>query len=897
MKRTIITIIMIAMLALTFGQFIIPASSARQENHIPAAEITDPNHGANVFGVIEIGIRATDRDGVEDIENVHVRIDEGEWKYADFIEADQEHKFYQAAWDTSTVDNGWHHIHARTYDGKNYSEVNMIGVQVGNEPPHNQVPRVEIMEPAMDETVSGEVEILLAAMDPDGNDELERVQIRVGDGEWLNTEFMGLEGNHSWWSRTWNTAEFENGVYHLRARAWDGGDEHSDVDVVEVVVHNGEENHIPEAKIVEIQQGATVSGVVQVFIRASDANGRDDVEKVMVRIDELYWNEAEFHRNGDAEEVSIWIYDWNTTPFEDGEHHISAKAFDQEDDSEADVIGVIVDNIEENHRPVAEIVEIQQGATVSGVVEVWIRAADANGMDDIEHVFVWIDDNEWQNATFVRNGEGHSFWVYEWDTTAFENGEHHIWTIAYDGVDEGEENWVGVFVENIVENGIPKVEIIEPGRGAQLHGVVRVSVAASDPDGNDHLEMVFVRIDNGEWQNATFHDHENGNAVWIIEWNTSAVENGEHKIHAIAFDGEDESEVHAVGVLVHNEIHENHPPTARIIDVEPIIDGHLQGVVNVWIRVSDLDGLDEIVLVEARIDEGPWQPARQVAHDREFTLWSYVWDTTTVRDGRHLISARAADGESLSRVSTENYMVRQANDDEPHHDERFSRLDETWENIYEKPIESGIENGTVGAEMTISKDLGKPASNFVSYLPGMEMEMELVSDGRIDITVRGDFSTGKVVILNIDETMLDITNFEDIIVKFDGSEIDYSNVNVVLAEDGNEPIYCLTMGNDGLRVLIYIPHFSEHVITIESGSFISAPLTLAAEGSTVSFWIVAIIAGAVIVILLIVNVMRIGKREHRLIANDERIPGLSPMYNLMDRNFDDEEEPEDEWEF
>ena len=897
MKRILITIIMVAMLALTFGQFINPASSERQENHAPAAEIGDPNHEDIVSGVIEIDISASDHDGNNDIEIVQVRIDEGEWHNARFIQEIYEHLWYQFVWNTTTVDDGWHHIRARAYDGKNYSEVHNIGVQVNNEPPHNQVPRVEIIEPTMDETVSGEVHIVIAAMDPDGLEELERVQFCVGEGDWLNTEFVEVADNHSWWSRTWNTSAFENGEHRLRARAYDGGDEHSEVDVVEVIVHNAEENHLPTAKIVEMQQGATVSGVVRVFVRASDANGRDDIENVKVRIDELYWNEAEFHNNGDGEEVSFWIYDWNTTPFEDGEHHISVKAFDHQDDGEADVIGVIVDNIEENHKPVAEIVEIHQGATLSGVVEVWIKASDPNGIDDIEHVFVWIDEGEWQNATFFRNGEDHSIWVYEWDTTTVENGEHHIWTIAYDAVDEGEENWVGVIVENIVENQIPRAEIIEPGQGGRVHGIVRVSVAASDPDGNDGLEMVFVSIDEVEWQNATFLDNENENTVWIFEWNTSAVENGEHHIQTIAFDGEDESHVHTIGVIVHNEINENHPPRAEIIDVEPIVDGHLSGVVDVWIRVSDPDGLDEIVLVETRIDEGPWQATRQVAHEREFTLWSYAWDTTTVRNGRHVISARALDDDDISEVDTAEYMVRQADDDEPQHDERFSRIDETWENIYDEPITAGIENGTVGAEITISKDQGKTASNSIIYITGMEVEMGAVSDGRIDITVRGDFSSGKVLILNLDDTVLDITNLDDLVIKFDEVEVEFSNVNVVLAGNEDDPICCLTMGNDGLRLLIYIPHFSEHVITIESASFISVPMVLADEGSTGIFWIVAIIAGTVIVLLLIVNVLRIGRRDHKLIDNDERIPGLSPMYNLMDKNYDEEVELEDEWEF
>ena len=63
--------------------------------------------------------------------------------------------------------------------------------------------------------------------------------------------------------------------------------------------------------------------------------------------------------------------------------------------------------------------------------------------------------------------------------------------------------------------------------------------------------------------------------------------------------------------------------------------------------------------------------------------------------------------------------------------------------------------------------------------------------------------------------------------------------------------------------------------------------------------IIAIAAGILVVLLLFVNVLRLGKKKHKLIRKDERIPGLSPMYNLMDKDYGAEDEPEgeDEWEW
>jgi len=889
MKRTITMLAIMIVLSLAFGQFAAPASSAGRENHSPAVEIVEIHQGDTVDGVVKVWVKAGDEDGVEEIQNVQVKIDQGHWLNATFDEVDEHHSYWFYEWDTTTVGNGEHHIHARAFDRNGSGEMHGIGVNVQNGG-ENHIPRLEIVAPAMDTNVSGIVEILVAAMDPDGNDKLEWVKLKLEEGEWHNAEFKEVAEGHSWWVHTWNTTEYENGWYHLSAKAFDGVDD-SEVDVVEINVQNALPNHAPSAEIVEMHQGDTLSGIVDVWIRASDPDGMEDIDSVLVKIDEGDWRNAVFNHNGDV--ASFWIYEWDTTTIENGEHHIRALALDEGDDGEQDVIWVIVHNEPENHLPRAEFVEPVQGDRLNGIVEVVVGATDPDGNDDIEMVFVKIDEGEWHNATFNEEGEGHSFWVFEWDTTAVENGEHHIRAVAFDGVDDGEPDVIGVIVHNEPENQRPRVEITAPLQGDRINGVVEIEVAAMDPDGNDGLEMVYVRIDRGEWHNATFHDDAEGHSLWSFLWDTTTVDNGEHHIHAMAFDGEDESELHTIGVAVHNEIHVNQPPTAEIVDVWPIDNGVVKGIVTILVEAADPDGLDDIENVQVRINEHEWHMTRFEAVRGGVSLWSFRWDTTAVRDGEHTIWARAFDGEDHSMVDMKGILVLQDNGEPHQRDERHSRVDESWEDIYDDHIEAGIGEGSIGAEMTISKEGREAAANTITYLTGMVLEMEKVSAQRVDITVSGDFSEGKIMVLNIDDTVMDISNVDDLVFRFDGEVMELSNINLMLTEKGDKALYCLTVGNDGLRVLIYIPHFSEHVITIESKSFISTPMEVKSQEFMGTFAIVAIIAGIVVVLVLFTNVLRLGKKEHRLIPKDERIPGLSPMFNLMDREFDDEEDPEE----
>jgi hypothetical protein len=60
----------------------------------------------------------------------------------------------------------------------------------------------------------------------------------------------------------------------------------------------------------------------------------------------------------------------------------------------------------------------------------------------------------------------------------------------------------------------------------------------------------------------------------------------------------------------------------------------------------------EIIRVEVRIDEGDWQ----VIGDTPYS-WTYSWDTSTVRNGRHTIDARAYNGEQYSDITSVEVTV------------------------------------------------------------------------------------------------------------------------------------------------------------------------------------------------------------------------------------------------
>jgi major membrane immunogen (membrane-anchored lipoprotein) len=418
-------------------------------------------------------------------------------------------------------------------------------------------------------------------------------------------------------------------------------------------------NNPPHVKIEDPVPGEILSGNVTIWVRAWDADGNGQIEEVWIKINGGSLRNATYnHTDGDGQ---WWYYEWDTTEVADGWHHISAIAFDGIDYAD-DMIEIQVKNDSPNNPPHAEIREPSDGDTVSGVVHIWIRAWDDDGKEDVEAVLVKIDAGAWHEATFEKYEGEYSWWVFEWDTTSVANGWHAIYAKAWDGENHSAEDMIEVFVENPPENNPPGIEITHPKGGSILNGTVTIWMVAWDPDGNDQIQDVWVRIDGGSLLNATYNHTDSEGQWWYYEWDTTTVEDGWHHIKAIAFDGKDDA-IDVIEVIVDN-VEENNPPGIEI--VEPGHGDTVSGLVVIWMVAWDADGNDQIEDVWVRIDSGHRSNATYNHTDSEGQWWYFEWDTTTVEDGWHSITAIVYDGIDDGHDVIEVYVDNHPANSPPH---------------------------------------------------------------------------------------------------------------------------------------------------------------------------------------------------------------------------------------
>lgn len=643
------TIVLLAfLLVLGFALSSLPMRG--MANEAPAIKITHPPDGAEVSGIILINGVAWD-----DVEVVGVDIlfDQEIEVQANITHQEGQHSFWEYSWDTTEFSDGWHLVQARAWDGELLSPFYSIEVYVQNEPTvENHKPFVTIEYPDPGQVVSGVVIIYGHAWDLDEGDYVEMVQVAFDNIEhWYNA--TDTSGNGTWWTWAyeWDTTAVENGEHKIIARSWDGELFSDPVDEW-VVVHN-EVNEPPECWIEYPENGDTVSGIVEVIVAARDDR---EVITVQISIDEGPWEEATFsHMVGN---VSVWIYEWNTTVVEDGWHIVLARAYDGELFSQIYDIHVLVDNLVENHKPWVSIEQPGDGDVVSGVIAIRGHAGDPDKGDYIQIVQIAVDHTEDWFDCIDTSGNGTWWsWACEWDTRSVENGWHYIVARSWDGELYSDLWDVHIIVQNEVENQRSIVEIVHPLENETVSGTVLVHGEASDPDREDRIEVVLARIDQEDWFHVTDTSHDDSWSTWAFQWDTARYENGEHCVYAKAYSGGLWSEVDSVCILVQNE---NHRPKVSI--THPEWEDTLKGLYLIHGTASDPDERDRVEIVLLRLDQGEWRHATDTSPDGSFYTWAYEWNTEEVEDGVHEICAKSYDGELFSEVVCVEILTDNMND-------------------------------------------------------------------------------------------------------------------------------------------------------------------------------------------------------------------------------------------
>jgi hypothetical protein len=139
--------------------------------------------------------------------------------------------------------------------------------------------------------------------------------------------------------------------------------------------------------------------------------------------------------------------------------------------------------------------------------------------------------------------------------------------------------------------------------------------------------------------------------------------------------------------------------------------------------------------------------------------------------------------------------------------------------ISEEAITTAISEGRVAGEISLLVREGLVGYDTMEYRGQFRIQLLSAEMNRIRIQVQDQESSGKVMVLNVDNRTLD-TYTRQVSVHLDGSAVrSTANPLEVLYAQGSEDdqaVYCLIKGNGTNQILIYVPSFSVHELAVTS---------------------------------------------------------------------------------
>jgi hypothetical protein len=98
----------------------------------------------------------------------------------------------------------------------------------------------------------------------------------------------------------------------------------------------------------------------------------------------------------------------------------------------------------------------------------------------------------------------------------------------------------------------------------------------------------------------------------------------------------------------------------------------------------------------------------------------------------------------------------------------------------------------------------------------MEVELDDVTGNTLRVRVRAEYREGKIVVLNIEDDVIKFKRNGEPRLYFDGERIQKCEMHEMMECKGTQAKYAGEIGEGGAQFMVYIPHFSEHVIEIQS---------------------------------------------------------------------------------
>ncbi len=360
----------------------------------------------------------------------------------------------------------------------------------------------------------------------------------------------------------------------------------------------------PSAVLTSPAEGAVLSGTITATATASD-------DYDVVRVD--FYEGPTLLATDDSPPYSVSFNTWNLP---NGSRSLLAVARDAAGNAgPSSPVAVTVDN--DHASLVTTITQPTEGALLVGPVTISATAANPS---KVARVQLYA-------GTRLLATDSAAPYSFDWHTVSEPAGAYTLTTRAYDAAGNWETS-APVNVTVVRDTTPPTVTIASPDAGATVQGIVWVEANVSD---DTQVSSVRLYVD------GSLAAISSSGQPFTLGWSTSNVANGPHTLMLKAFDSSgNTSDSPEVVVTLFNDAA---PPTVAL--TSPAQGSSVAGIVTLEASASDDKGVTRVEFF--------------VGGTRVATVTSppYVasWDSHTVLDGTHSLSARAYDAAGKSATS------------------------------------------------------------------------------------------------------------------------------------------------------------------------------------------------------------------------------------------------------
>jgi hypothetical protein len=133
----------------------------------------------------------------------------------------------------------------------------------------------------------------------------------------------------------------------------------------------------------------------------------------------------------------------------------------------------------------------------------------------------------------------------------------------------------------------------------------------------------------------------------------------------------------------------------------------------------------------------------------------------------------------------------------------------------DKTVGSAVAGERIAAEMYLGSQGDYLVEDVVTF-DNVDISALAASDKQVDVLLSGSTS-GKAVIIHIDDVYLDYASVEDITVTLDDDRVKQGeDMSQTFWETGDEPRYFAVKTDNGFDVAVYVPQYQDYVINIGS---------------------------------------------------------------------------------